>query len=246
MNFDMDRETVISSRGETVIDAGLRSYMMRVYNYMTFGLLITTFISFGLAHSSAIDLFYTVQNHQMSPTGLGWIAMLSPLAIVFMFAHSVRTLNVSATTILFMLYSALTGVSLSTIFFVYAGADIFRVFLITSIMFLGTSLYGYTTRKNLATIGGYMVMCIWGLIVASIVNIFLKSTGMDFMISVVGVLVFTALTAWDTQKIRMMYLESDSDDVGSVKAISGAFELYLDFINLFLYLLRLFAGRNRD
>lgn len=244
--FETSRETVFSRSEGREIDVGLQSVMRKVYNFMCIGLLITTIVSYGLSHTPMINLFFMVQDNVIRMTALGWVATLAPLFLVFMIAHSVTSANAAKSTILFLIYSACMGVSMTTIFIQYAMADILRVFLICSAMFLSTSLYGYTTRKSLMNMGGYCMMGLFGIIIASIVNIFMRSTGMEVLLSYAGVAVFVGLTAWDTQKIRLIYAEGDSENSSTSKAIYGAFELYLDFLNMFIYLLRIFGGRSRD
>lgn len=241
MAFGTERETSVFMRDrEFSIDRSLREYMLKIYNYMTIGLLITAGVSYYLAHSPYFSLFF---NQAKGLTGLGWIVLLSPLLLVFMIYPAVQSLNTGVAFGLFVLYSALTGISLSPVCVVYTGSSVARVFLITSAMFLSTSLYGYTTRRDLTGWGSALMMALIGLIIASIVNIFLKSTRMDFLLSIVGVVIFSGLTAWDTQKFRALFNEADDARVMTGKAILGALELYLDFINLFLYLLRFFGSR---
>ncbi|MCQ2965951.1 MAG: Bax inhibitor-1/YccA family protein [Alphaproteobacteria bacterium] len=246
MSFESSRETIFSRSEGREIDVGLQKFMNKVYNFMCIGLLITTIVSYGLSHTPMINLFFAVQENAIRMTALGWVATLAPLFLVFMIAHSVTSANAAKSTILFLIYSACMGVSMTTIFIQYAMADILRVFLICSVMFLSTSLYGYTTRKNLMNVGGYCVMGLFGIIIASIVNIFMRSSGMDILLSYAGVAIFVGLTAWDTQKIRLIYAEGDTENASTSKAIYGAFELYLDFLNMFIYLLRIFGGRDRD
>lgn len=240
MSFETDRETTVFTRGQAVVDQGLRQYMLKIYNYMTIGLLITAGVGYYLAHSPYFSMFFTAEGQL---TGAGWIALLLPLPLVFMIYPAVRSLNTGLAFGLFALYSGLLGISLSTVFVVYTGESVTRVFLITSGMFLSTSLYGYTTKRDLTGIGGALFMALFGIIIASIVNIFIKSSGLDFLLSLAGVVVFAGLTAWDTQKFKDIYNEADSEAVLTGKAILGALELYLDFINLFLYLLRFFGSR---
>lgn len=241
MAFDTNRDTVISRTGALEIDEGLRQYMLKVYNYMTIGLLITAGVSYFLAMSGLGATFFSPETGQ--PNGLGWIAMLAPFALIFMMGSAVSSGNAAKAFTLFIVYSALFGISLTTIFWVYSGISILRVFLITAGMFAGMSLYGYTTKRDLTKLGSFMTMGLIGIIIAMIVNIFLKSPALYFTVSVLGVVIFTGLTAWDTWKIREIYNGRDSNNVMTSKAIYGALMLYMDFVNLFLYLLRFFGDR---
>jgi FtsH-binding integral membrane protein len=227
------------------VDAGLRSYMLRVYNYMASGVALTGLVAALVASTPALTaLFFQVGlNGRLGMTGLGWIATLAPLGIVLAFSFGLARMSAATAQGLYWVYAALMGVSLSTIFFVYTGTSITRVFFITAASFAGLSLYGYTTKKNLSAFGSFLIMGLVGIVIASLVNMFLASSMLQFVISVVGVLVFAGLTAYDTQKIRDMYWEGDGHEVASKKAVMGAFTLYLDFINLFIMLLRFFGDR---
>jgi uncharacterized protein len=217
------------------IDVGLRQHMLRVYNYMVLGLAITGLV----AYFAATTGFYASIAH----TPLIWVVMLAPLAFVLVLSYGIQRLNLGTAQLLFWAFSAIMGLSLAGIFLVYTGTSIARVFFITSGTFAGMSLYGYTTKRDLTSIGSFMVMGLFGLIIASLVNIFLQSSALYFAISVIGVIVFVGLTAWDTQRIKESYSESDGDVIAGKKAIWGALELYLDFINLFIMLIRLFGDR---
>ena len=242
MSFDSNRDFVISRTSSALeMDEGLRQYMLKVYNYMTIGLLITAGVSYLLAQSGLGALFFTPETGE--PNILGWIAIVSPLFLVFMMGSAAASGNAGKAFTLFVVYSGMMGISLTTIFWIYTGLSILRVFLITAGMFAGMSLYGYTTKRDLTKMGAFMMMGLIGIIIASFVNIFLKSPGMYFVVSVCSVIVFVGLTAWDTWKIREVYNERDADNVMTSKAIFGALELYLDFINLFITLLRFFGDR---
>jgi uncharacterized protein len=217
------------------IDVGLRQHMLRVYNYMVLGLAITGLV----AYFAATTGFYASIAH----TPLIWVVMLAPLAFVLVLSYGIQRLNLGTAQLLFWVFSAVMGLSLSAIFLVYTGTSVARVFFITSGTFAGMSLYGYTTKRDLTSMGSFMVMGLFGLIIASLVNIFLASSALDFAISVIGVIVFVGLTAWDTQRIKETYSEGDGDVIAGKKAITGALALYLDFINLFVMLLRLFGDR---
>ena len=227
------------------IDVGLRQYMLRVYNYMASALALTGVIAYGVANTLALlrMLYVAGPGGTIEPTMLAWIAMLSPLAFVLVLSFGVNRLSASTMQILFWAFAACMGLSLTNIFLAYTGTSIARVFFITAGTFAGMSLWGYTTKRDLSGFGSFLMMGLIGIIIASVVNMFLQSSAMHLIISVVGVLVFVGLTAYDTQKIKSLYMESDGAEVTSKKAIMGALTLYLDFINLFLMLLRLFGDR---
>ncbi|MDA1090524.1 MAG: Bax inhibitor-1/YccA family protein [Proteobacteria bacterium] len=227
------------------IDAGLRAYMLRVYNYMASGLALTGIVAYATANTPALmSLFYTASPQGFAqPTMLAYIAMFSPLAFILALSFGINKMQASTAQAVFWGFAAVMGLSLSHIFLSFTGSSIARVFFITSGTFAGMSLYGYTTKKDLTGLGSFLFMGLIGLIIASIVNMFLQSSAMQFVISVVGVLIFVGLTAYDTQKIKSMYAEADGSETASKKAIMGALTLYLDFINLFMMLLRLFGDR---
>jgi len=227
------------------IDVGLREYMLRVYNYMASGLALTGIIAYVSANTPAIlNLFYTAgPGGVIQPTMLAWIAMLSPLAFVLALSFGINRMKASTAQAVFWGFSAVMGLSLSHIFLAYTGTSIARVFFITAGTFAGMSLYGYTTKRDLTGIGSFLIMGLIGIIIASVVNMFLQSAAMHFAISIIGVLIFVGLTAYDTQKIKDVYRAADGSEVSTKKAVMGAVTLYLDFINLFLMLLRLFGNR---
>ena len=222
------------------IDQGLRSYMLGVYNYMAFGLAITGLIAFFTANIAATNLQFA-QLIYGSP--LRWVIMLAPLGMVFLLSVRVGKMSLSATQASFWIFAALMGLSLSSIFLVFTGNSIARVFFITAASFGALSIYGYTTTRDLSGWGSFLFMGLIGIILASIVNIFLGSSAVQFAISVIGVLVFAGLTAYDTQQIKEMYYAGDNAEVSGKKSIMGALRLYLDFINLFIMLLHLFGNR---
>lgn len=228
-----------------VVDEGLREYMLKVYNYMAGGLCVTALVAYLIANTSLLTLFFNISpdGRVLGMSALGWISLIAPLIIVFAFGWVLNRGTLAQVQGVFWLYSALMGASLTPIFLVYTSASLTRIFLITAAMFGALSLYGYTTKRNLAGMGSFMMMGLFGIIIAMIVNIFLKSPGLYYALSILSVIIFTGLTAWDTQKIRSMYLAQDDGDIASRKAIAGALELYLDFINLFMTLLRLFGDR---
>jgi FtsH-binding integral membrane protein len=220
------------------IDEGLRGYLLQVYNYMGLGLAITGVVAFLVAATPALyEPIFT--------TPLKWVVMLAPLGFVFFLSAKIQTMSVSAAQITFWAFAAVMGLSMASIFLVFTGASIARVFFITAAMFGAMSLYGYTTKRDLSGWGSFLFMGLIGIIIAMLVNIFLASAAVHFAISVIGVLVFTGLTAYDTQRIKEMYYELDAADVATRKAIMGALSLYLDFINMFMLLLNLF-GTTRE
>jgi uncharacterized protein len=238
-----DRHVAYGATGAGVaIDEGLRSYMQRVYNYMAVALVETGLIAYGVATWLASQGPEMIQKVYGSP--LMWVVMLAPLGIVFYLSARINRMAFSSAQTWFWVFAGVMGLSLSTIFFVYTGASIAKVFFITAASFGALSLYGYTTKRDISGWGSFLFIGLIGIIIASIVNIFLGSGMLSFMISVIGVLVFAGLTAYDTQRIKEMYMVSDSGEVAGKKAIMGALALYLDFINLFLMLLRLFGNRN--
>ena len=232
-----------------VIDEGLRAYMLKVYNYMASGVLLTGIISLLLFKLSVVMApdgsitGLTSLGNALYNSALMWIVMLAPLGVVFYMSFGIRKMSASKAQGTFWVFAALMGASLSSIFLVYTGASIARVFFITAGTFGAMSIYGYTTKRDLTKLGSFLMMGLIGIIIASIVNIFMKSTMMYFVISILGVLIFVGLTAYDTQKIKNMYLVSDSGEIMGKKAVMGALTLYLDFINLFIMLLRLFGQR---
>ncbi len=218
------------------IDVGLLQYMLKVYNYMTGGLVVTGLVAFFVANSPALL-------SAIFGTPLAWVVMLAPLGFVLLFSFRLQRMSTGTAQLLYWAFAALMGLSLSTIFIVFTHASIARVFFITAATFAGMSLYGYTTRRDLAGLGSFMFMGLIGIVIASLVNIFLASSALQFAVSVIGVIVFVGLTAWDTQQIKEMYVEGETDEMGTKKAIFGALRLYLDFINLFIMLMQLLGNR---
>ena len=221
-------------------DVGLRAYMLGVYNHMTTALLLTGFFAFATKWAV---LNVAGLGQLMYGTPLKWVIMLAPLGMVFWLSARIQAMSAAKARNMFYLYGAMMGVALSSILMVYTGASVARAFFITAGAFAGLSLYGYTTKRSLSAMGSFLVIGLFGLILASIVNIFMASTQLEFMISVAGVLIFAGLTAWDTQRIKSMYMAGDAADVATKKSIFGALTLYLDFINMFLFILRLFGNR---
>jgi uncharacterized protein len=227
-------------RTDADIDQGLRSYMLKVYNLMALGVALTGLVAYAIANAASTNpaLAQTLYN---SP--LKWVIIFAPLAMVFWISFGIERMSLFAAQLSFWVYAALVGLSLSTVFMVYTDASIAKTFAVTAASFAALSLYGYTTKRDLSAMGSFMIMGLFGLIIASLVNFFLKSSALDFAISVIGVLVFAGLTAWDTQKIKEMYFDGDGFEVMGKKAIMGALNLYMDFINLFLFLLRFLGNR---
>ena len=230
------RWTVRPAIGAQVdIDVGLRDYMLRIYNYMASGLALTGIVAYVFAQSG---LYIAIAR-----TPLIWLVMLAPLGLVMWLSYGINRMQASTAQALFWVYAALMGVSLASVFLVFTGESVARVFFITAGTFGAMSLYGYTTQRDLSQWGSFLFMGLIGIILASLVNIFLASSALQFAISVIGVIVFVGLTAYDTQQIKDMYFENDDAQTAGKKAIMGALRLYLDFINLFMMLLQLFGSR---
>ncbi len=219
------------------IDVGLRDYMLRIYNYMASGLALTGIVAYVAAYSG----FYA----QIAHTPLIWLVMLAPLGLVMWLSFGIERMQASTAQAIFWIYAGLMGLSLSAVFLVFTGESIARVFFITAGTFGAMSLYGYTTQRDLSQFGSFLFMGLIGIIIASLVNLFIGSSAVQFAISVIGVLVFTGLTAWDTQQIKEMYFAYDDGQIAGKKAVMGALRLYLDFINLFMMLMQL-MGTRRD
>jgi FtsH-binding integral membrane protein len=218
------------------IDVGLREYMLKVYNYMASGLALSGLVAAGVARSEAAM-------QAIFGTPLVWVVMLAPIGMVFFLSARIHAIKAGTAQALFWVYAAMMGLSLASVFVVFTGVSITRVFFITAGTFAAMSLYGYTTKRDLSGFGSFLFMGLIGIVIAGLVNIFLQSAALQFVISVIGVLVFVGLTAYDTQAIKSVYLESDDAETHGKKAIMGALKLYLDFINLFIMLLHLFGER---
>ena len=230
------------------IDAGLRSYMLGVYNYMTTALAVTGLFAYGIkmlavGTNAAGQKYLTGLGQLLYTTPLQWVVMLAPIGLMFYLTAAMGKMKLRSAQTMFYVYAGLMGVSLASVLLVFTGESVARVFFITAGAFAGLSLYGYTTKRDLGPIGAFLIMGVIGLLLASIANIFMQSQGMELMISVVGVLLFAGLTAYDTQRIKSMYMISDSHEVAQKKSIYGALTLYLDFINMFIMLLRLMGNR---
>jgi FtsH-binding integral membrane protein len=250
-------------RTDVAVDAGLRAYMQRVYNYMAAGIFLTGLVAY-LAFTQAITIdptlaaksatgaaFALTEGMYLTQFGaaiyvspLKWVVMLAPLGFVFFLSARIYNMSTGSAQLVFWLFAATMGLSLSSIFAVYTGQSISQVFFVTAAAFGGLSLYGYTTKKDLSGWGSFLIMGVIGIVIASLVNLFLQSGALQFAISVIGVLVFAGLTAYDTQRIKDGYFAVMGDATAAAKAaIMGALSLYLDFINMFVMLLQLFGSR---
>jgi len=248
---DFDRNFATARPGygseQVTIDAGLRAYMIRVYNYMAAGVALTGLVAWFTFSAAVVDtgsgLQLTSFGHLIFQSPLMWVLVLAPLGLVFAISFGINRMQAGTALTLFFVYAGLLGLSLASIFLIYTGASVSRVFFISAATFGALSLWGYTTQRDLTGMGSFLFMGLIGIIIASLVNIFLKSSGLDWAISIIGVGVFAGLTAYDTQRIKEMYSAQDDGTVTGRKAVMGALSLYLDFINLFLMLLRLMGDR---
>jgi FtsH-binding integral membrane protein len=236
-----------------VLDAGLRAYMLRVYNWMASGLLLTGVVAYAIANTALINAFYPLvqtpfgYSHQATP--LAMISIFLPLAFVLVLSLGVNKLSTTAAQALFWVFCAAMGASLTNIFLVYTSESIVRVFFITAGTFAATSLFGYTTKTDLTKMGGFLMMGLFGIIIASLVNMFVGSSALQFAISIIGVVVFTGLTAYDTQRIKADYVQyayAMGPDGATKRSVYDALSLYLNFINLFMMLLQLLGNRNNN
>ena len=250
-----------AAQSTVVMDEGLRAYMLKVYNYMATGILLTGIIALltfkmsvvtntagSIVGLTSVGNAIYMSAHIKTIPRLKWIVMLAPLGIVFYMSFGINIMSAKAQKFIcsnnfFWVFAALMGLSLSSILLIYTGMSVTRVFFICSATFGAMSIYGYTTKRDLTKLGSFLMMGLIGIIIASLVNIFMKSSMMYFVISILGVLIFVGLTAYDTQKIKNMYAASDTGEIMGKKAVMGALTLYLDFINLFIMLLRLFGQR---
>jgi FtsH-binding integral membrane protein len=243
-----DYDNRVARVGSTTgtLDEGLRAYMLRVYNYMLTGLVLTGLSAYTVSAVPALQaLFYAVNpaTGAIGLTILGWVALFAPLGVVMFLSFRINSMSVSAAQATFWVYAGLMGISLTPIIWIYTATSIAQVFFITAATFGAMSLWGYTTKRDLTGFGSFLFMGLIGLVIASLVNIWLRSTEMMWILSIVGVLIFTGLTAYDTQSIKNSYSYNDDATVSGRKAIFGALRLYLDFVNLFLMLLRLMGNR---
>ena len=228
-------------RTDVAVDAGLRAHMLSVYNYMTSGILLTGIVALLFDQTGAVWSLLNETRTGMSP--LGWVVMLAPLGIVLWMSFGINRISTGTAQVLYWVYAVLMGASLSTIFLVYTNASIALTFFATAAAFASLSLYGYTTKRDLSGMGTFLIMGLVGIIVASIVNLFWMNDTFSLAIAAIGVLVFAGLTAYDTQKIKSMYFAVAGTDFIGKAAVMGALTLYLDFINMFLFLLRLLGSR---
>ena len=242
-----------SAANAAVLDAGLRAYMLRVYNWMASGLLVTGIVAYAIANTSLINAFYPMVETQygMAHTRgpLAMVAMFAPLAFVLVLSFGVNRLSKTAVQGIFWAFCAAMGASITSIFLMYSGESIARTFFITAGTFGAMSLVGYTTKRNLANMGSFLIMGLFGIILASIVNMFIGSSGLQFMISIVGVLIFVGLTAYDTQRIKLTYTQfayAEGVDGAAKRSVYDALSLYLNFINLFMLMLQLTGNRSSN
>ena len=227
-------------------DVGLRSYMLSVYNYMASGVLLTGIVALLFANSSLINLIARVNpaTGQVQATPLFWIALFAPLAIIFAYRFALERMSTGTAQALFWVYAGLVGVQMSSLFLVYTGVSIAQAFFATAAGFLGLSLYGYTTKRDLSGFGTFLIMGVVGIFVALLINMFLRSPALDLAISAIGVLLFAGLTVYDTQKIKSIYfVVAGNGEAMAKSAVMGALNLYLDFLNMFLFLLRFMGNR---
>ncbi|MGA8195632.1 MAG: Bax inhibitor-1/YccA family protein [Acetobacteraceae bacterium] len=256
MAFSPDYRTYPQASAATtaaVLDAGLRAYMLRVYNWMTSGLLLTGVVAYTIANTSLIDVFYplvmTPAGPRHTPSALAMISIFAPLAFVLVLSLGVNRLSRSTAQALYWAFCAAMGASLTNIFLIYTSESIVRVFFITAATFAATSIYGYTTKADLTRMGSFMMMGLFGIIIASLVNMFMASSALQFAISIIGVVVFTGLTAYDTQRIKATYVQyayAEGTEGAAKRSVYDALSLYLNFINLFMLLLQLLGNRNNS
>jgi FtsH-binding integral membrane protein len=219
---------------QALFDEGLRKHMLRVYNYMAIGLVLTGLVAFVVGTTPALYV-------PIFSSPLKWVVMLAPLAFVLFFSFRIQSMSAGAAQMMFWAFCAVMGLSLASVFLVFTGTSIARTFFIAATMFGATSLYGYTTKRDLANVGSFLMMGLIGVVIASIVNIFLGSSALQFAISIIGILVFVGLTAWDTQNIKEQYAENYDQESQQKLAVFGALSLYLNFVNIFQLLLN-FTG----
>ena len=251
MEFDKNgiiNRAKTAQRSTVAMDEGLRAYMLKVYNYMATGILLTGIVALltfkvAVQEISSAGIILTPFGGAIYNSALRWVVMLAPLGVVFYMSFGINKMSASKAQTTFWVFAALMGLSLSSLLLYYTGMSVTRVFFICSATFGAMSIYGYTTKRDLTKLGSFLMMGLIGIIIASIVNLFLQSETMYWIISYLGVLIFIGLTAYDTQKIKNMYAASDSSEIMGKKAVMGALTLYLDFINLFIMLLRIFGQR---
>lgn len=257
MAFSPNDRTYFGATGAAastaVLDAGLRAYMLRVYNWMASGLLLTGIVAYGIANTSLLDLFYPVVMTAYGPrhvaSGLAILSMFAPLAFVLVLSFGVNRLSKTAAQTLYWLFCIAMGASLTNIFLQYTGESVTRVFFITAATFAFMSLWGYTTRSDLSRMGSFLFMGLVGIVIASLVNMFVHSSALQFALSIIGVIVFTGLIAYDTQRIKASYVQfayADSPDAAAKRSVYDALQLFLNFINLFILLLQLTGVRSNN
>lgn len=241
----LENKNFVAIGTKTAVDEGLRQYMIKVYNYMSGGLCVTALVAYLIANTSMMRWFYNINpaGQVLGMSGLGWLFVIAPFIMIFAFGWVISRGSIAQVQGTFWAFAAVMGGFLAPIILMYTGASVTRIFLITAAMFGGMSLYGYTTKKDLTAMGSFLIMGVWGLVIASIINLFMKSPGLYYALSFLSVIIFTGLTAYDTQRIRAMYYEQDGSDTMTRKAIAGALNLYMDFINIFIALLNLFGQR---
>jgi len=237
-NYEYDWQRDAATPDRVVFDEGLRQHMLRVYNYMGLGLVMTGLVAFIVGTTPALYV-------PIFSTPLKWFVMLAPLAFVLFFSFRMESMSASGAQTLFWAFCAVMGLSLASIFLVFTGTSIARTFFIAAAMFGATSLYGYTTKRDLSQFGSFLIMGLIGVVIASLVNLFLASSALQFAISVIGIVVFVGLTAWDTQSIKEQYAENFDAESKQKLAVFGAFSLYLNFINIFQLLLN-FTGHREE
>ena len=238
MAFGPDRKVMSQAQAQAAaVDVGLRAYMLRVYNYMCVALALSGAVAFFVSTSPALQ-------QAIFGTPLMWVVFLAPLGLVFFLSARINKMSASAAQTTFWVFAALMGMSLASIFIAYTPESVTRVFFITAGAFGGLSLVGYTTKKDLSGMGTFLFMGVIGLVIAMVVNMFLGSSMLQLGISVIGVLIFAGLTAYDTQQIKLMYMEADGAEVATKKSIMGALKLYLDFLNMFIFLMHILGNRN--
>ena len=239
MAFGPERKVMTQAQAQAAaVDVGLRAYMLRVYNYMGVALALSGAVAFFVSTNPAMQ-------QVIFGTPLMWVVFLAPLGLVFFLSARIQKMSATAAQTTFWIFAALMGLSLASIFIAYTPESITRVFFITAGAFAGLSLVGYTTKKDLSGMGTFLIMGVIGLIIAMVVNMFVASSMLQLGISVIGVLIFAGLTAYDTQQIKLMYYEADSEEVAAKKSIMGALKLYLDFLNMFIFLMHILGVARR-
>jgi FtsH-binding integral membrane protein len=237
-NYGYGSRTGAGRIDRTLFDEGLRQHMLRIYNYMGLGLVLTGLVAYVVGTTPALYV-------PIFSTPLKWVVMLAPLAFVLFFSFRMQSMSAAGAQGMFWAFCAVMGLSMASIFLVFTGTSIARTFFIAAAMFGATSLYGYTTKRDLSQFGSFLIMGLIGVVIASLVNIFLASSTLQFVVSIVGILVFVGLTAWDTQSIKEQYAENFDAESQQKLAVFGAFSLYLNFINIFQLLLN-FTGQREE